>query len=82
MISFWMWVVLFVGYTILGICIFSLTLNEDGKPSILAGMEKWKKPFRVMFNLSFVYFWPVYLAVGLTIGAGSMLWESVRGIFK
>jgi len=82
MISFWVWVVLFVGYTILGICVFSLTLNEDGKPNILAGMEKWKKPFRVMFNLSFVYFWPVYLSVGFTIGAGSMLWESVRGIFK
>jgi len=82
MISFWTWVVLFVAYTILGIGVFSLTLNEDGKPNILAGMEKWKRPFRVMFNLSFVYFWPVYLAVGFAIGAGSALWEAIRGIFK
>ena len=82
MISFWMWIVFFAGYTILGCFVFSLALNEDGKPDIFAGTEKWRKPFRVMFNLSFVYFWPVYLAVGFTIGAGSLMWEAVRGIFK
>jgi len=81
MSSFWIWAVLFVSYTLLGICIFSLTLNEDGKPGILPFVGKWKRPFRVMFNLSFVYFWPVYLAVGFAIGAGSALWEAVRGIF-
>lgn len=83
MISFWVWILLFASYTFLGLGVFSLTFNEDSiKPSILAGMEKWKRPFRVMFNLSYVYFWPVYLAVGFTIGAGSMMWEAIRGGFK
>lgn len=45
-------------------------------------VEKWKRPVRVMFNLSFVYFWPAYLAVGFTIGAIRLLWETVCSIFK
>ena len=82
MINFWVWIVFFVSYTLLGLSVFSLTLNEDGQPDILVGIEKWKKPFRVLFKVSFVYFWPVYLAVGLTIGAGGVIWEAIRGIFK
>jgi hypothetical protein len=82
MISFWIWVVLFVSYTLLGIAVYSMAVNERGELSFFGDVGKWKRPVRVMFNLSFVYFWPAYLAVGFTIGAISLLWETVRSIFK
>ena len=72
---------IFVSYTLLGIVMYSMA-NECGELSFFGDVEKWKRPVRVMFNLSFVYFWPVYLAVGFTIGAISLLLETVRSIFK
>ncbi len=82
MISFWIWVVLFVSYTLLGIAVYSMAVNERGELSFFGDVGKWKRPVRVMFNLSFVYFWPAYLAVGFTIGAIRLLWETVCSIFK
>ena len=82
MITFWEWLGVFVCYTVLGLGVYLLASNDDGKLNFFDGFENWKKPVRIMFNLSFVYFWPVYLAVGFTIGAGKLLWEAIRGIFK
>ena len=79
---FWVSVLIFVLYTVLGIGVYSLAVNERGELSFFGDVEKWKRPVRVMFNLSFVYFWPAYLAVGFTIGAISLLLETVRSIFK
>ena len=82
MITFWEWLGVFVCYTVLGLGVYLLAANDDGKLNFFGDVEKWKRPVRVMFNLSFVYFWPVYLAVGFTIGAISLLLETVRSIFK
>ena len=79
---FWVSVLIFVLYTVLGIGVYSLAVNERGELSFFGDVEKWKRPVRVMFNLSFVYFWPAYLAVGFTIGAIRLLLEAVRSIFK
>ena len=79
---FWVSVLIFVLYTVLGIAVYSMAVNERGELSFFGNVEKWKRPVRVMFNLSFVYFWPAYLAVGFTIGAISLLLETVRSIFK
>jgi hypothetical protein len=79
---FWVSVLIFVFYTLLGIAVYSMAVNERGELSFFGDVGKWKRPVRVMFNLSFEYFWPAYLAVGFTIGAISLLLETVRSIFK
>lgn len=82
MITFWEWLGLFVCYTVLGLCVYSLASNDDGKLNFFGGFKNRKKPVRIMFNLSFVYFWPIYLAVGFTIGMACVMWEAIRGIFE
>ncbi len=60
---FWVSVLIFVLYTVLGIAVYSMAVNERGELSFFGDVEKWKRPVRVMFNLSFVYFWPAFLVV-------------------